>query len=169
MATVCRLLRNKCNFLSKNVMRAMSNETRVIDPHEEKIVESHTERDTIIVDRNEVLASITGVPEEHIKTRRVRIYMPARNSMQSGSFGLNRWRMDFDTRERWENPLMGWQSSGDPLSNMHLEFKNREDAVDFCERNGWECYVDEPIKTTIKPKSYGANFSWNKKTRVSTK
>jgi len=57
------------------------------------------------------MSSISGVPEEHVRTRRVRIYMPAKNAMQSGSFGNNKWKMDFDTRERWENPLMGWAST----------------------------------------------------------
>ena len=54
---------------------------------------------------------MSGVPEEHITTRRVRIYIPAKNAMQSGTFGTRKWRMDFDTRERWENPLMGWTST----------------------------------------------------------
>lgn len=53
---------------------------------------------------------ISGVPEEHIKTRRVRIYQPAKNAMQSGTNNIHFWQMDFDTRERWENPLMGWTS-----------------------------------------------------------
>jgi hypothetical protein len=30
--------------------------------------------------------------------------------MQSGSYDERRWKLEFDTRERWENPLMGWQS-----------------------------------------------------------
>lgn len=31
--------------------------------------------------------------------------------MQSGTNNINRWQIDFDTRERWENPLMGWTST----------------------------------------------------------
>ena len=57
------------------------------------------------------MTPITGHPIEDVKTRRVRIYVPARNAMQSGTFGSNKWRMDFDVRERWENPTMGWQST----------------------------------------------------------
>lgn len=115
------------------------------------------------------ISCLTGVPEEHIKTRRVKIYVPAKNAMQSGVFGTRRWKIDFDTRERWENPLMGWTSSADPLSNMAVEFKSPEDAMEFCEKNGWEYYLEEKKEPKFKPKSYGANFSWNKKTRVSTK
>ncbi|KAF5282507.1 hypothetical protein FQA39_LY04914 [Lamprigera yunnana] len=113
---------------------------------------------------------ISGVPEEHIKTRRVRIFMPTKNAMQSGTDNTHHWEMEFETRERWENPLIGWTSSGDPLSNMHVAFNNKEDAIDFCEKNGWNWFVQEHVPPKpMKPKSYAINFSWNKRTRVSTK
>lgn len=54
---------------------------------------------------------VSGVPEEHINTRTVRIYQPPKNAMQSGTDNINFWQISFDTRERWENPLMGWCSS----------------------------------------------------------
>ena len=54
---------------------------------------------------------ISGVPDEHIKTRRVRIYQPAKNAMQSGTSNTKLWQIEFETRERWENPLIGWTSS----------------------------------------------------------
>lgn len=66
---------------------------------------------TITVSAGEDIGLISGVPEEHIRTRRVRIYQPAKNAMQSGTNNINFWQMDFDTRERWENPLMGWTST----------------------------------------------------------
>ncbi|KAG8192212.1 hypothetical protein JTE90_009972 [Oedothorax gibbosus] len=116
------------------------------------------------------LTPVTGVPEEHVKTRRVRIFRPAKNAMQSGTFNTRKWQMEFETRERWENPLMGWASSGDPLSNIAVNFSTKEEAIDFCEKNGWPCFVDEPnVPESSRPKSYGANFAWNKRTRVSTK
>lgn len=67
-------------------------------------------RSPIAVTGIEDVGYISGVPEEHIKTRRVRIYQPAKNAMQSGTNNIHFWQMDFDTRERWENPLMGWTS-----------------------------------------------------------
>lgn len=57
------------------------------------------------------LSPVTGVPEEHIKGRLVRIYEPPKNAMQSGTDNIGHWELDFDTRERWENPLMGWSST----------------------------------------------------------
>ena len=56
------------------------------------------------------ISSITGVPEEHIKGRLVKISIPSKNAMQSGTNNIQYWKIDFDTRERWENPLMGWCS-----------------------------------------------------------
>lgn len=59
----------------------------------------------------DAIGIVSGVPEEHIKTRTVRIYQPPKNAMQSGTNNINFWQISFDTRERWENPLMGWCSS----------------------------------------------------------
>ncbi|XP_076390334.1 NADH:ubiquinone oxidoreductase subunit 18 isoform X2 [Megachile rotundata] len=68
-------------------------------------------KDTITVSSVEDVGLASGVPEEHIKTRRVRIYQPPKNAMQSGTNNINYWQIDFDTRERWENPLIGWTST----------------------------------------------------------
>lgn len=125
---------------------------------------------TITVPVKVDISPITGVPEEHVKDRRVRIHMPPKNAMQSGTDNINTWQIDFDNRERWENPLMGWCSSGDPLSNMHVNFASQEEAITFCERNGWRWFIEaeeQPKKDRVK--NYGVNFSWNKRTRVSTK
>lgn len=140
----------------------------------------------------EELHIVSGVPEEHVKERYVRIYRPAKNAMQSGTAGVRRWKIEFDTRQRWENNLMGWASSGDPLSNMQvrmkseinmskvghstmsltpfqIDFASKEDAVDFVEKNGWDYWVEDPKERAPKAKSYALNFAWNKRTRKSTK
>lgn len=54
---------------------------------------------------------MTGVPEEHLKTRKVRIFVPPKNAMQSGTDNTHHWEMEFDNKQRWENPLMGWCST----------------------------------------------------------
>ncbi|XP_055339864.1 NADH dehydrogenase [ubiquinone] iron-sulfur protein 4, mitochondrial-like [Paramacrobiotus metropolitanus] len=123
----------------------------------------------IAVQEKDDITPFNGVPKEHVHGRLVRIFVPARNAMQSGTANTHLWRAEFDTRERWENPLMGWASTGDPLSNMVINFNSKDEAIKFCEKNGWKYFVEEPYEWTMKPKSYGANFSWNKKTRVSTK
>ncbi|XP_026677806.1 LOW QUALITY PROTEIN: NADH dehydrogenase [ubiquinone] iron-sulfur protein 4, mitochondrial [Diaphorina citri] len=152
----------------------------------------------ITVDQPMDISLIAGVPEEHIKTRLVRIATSPKNPMQSGTHNANNWFIQFDTRlvriatspknpmqsgthnannwfiqfdtrERWENPLMGWCSTGDPLSNLTLNFSSKEDAVQYCQKNGWKFFVEEPKWKTPKVKSYAFNFSWNKRTRTSTK
>ncbi|KAB7507432.1 NADH dehydrogenase [ubiquinone] iron-sulfur protein 4, mitochondrial, partial [Armadillidium nasatum] len=107
------------------------------------------------------ITPISGVPEEHIKTRKVLIKVPTKNSMQSGTNNLH--------RERWENPLMGWASTADPLSNLEVDFDCKEEAIAFCEKNGWAWEMQKPPQKAPRAKSYAANFSWNKRTRRSTK
>lgn len=68
-------------------------------------------KDVYFLIRPQDITTLTGVPEEHIKTRKVRIFVPARNNMQSGVNNTKKWKLEFDTRERWENPLMGWAST----------------------------------------------------------
>ncbi|XP_053180688.1 NADH dehydrogenase [ubiquinone] iron-sulfur protein 4, mitochondrial [Scomber japonicus] len=123
----------------------------------------------ITVDEKLDITSLTGVPDEHIKTRKVHIFVSAKSAMQSGVNSTKKWKMDFDTRERWENPLMGWASTADPLSNMLLSFSSKEDAIAFAEKNGWSYDVTEKRAPKPRVKSYGANFSWDKRTRRSAK
>ncbi|KAM5264657.1 NADH dehydrogenase [ubiquinone] iron-sulfur protein 4, mitochondrial [Ctenodactylus gundi] len=144
--------------------------TRLLSTSTWRLAQDQTQGTQLItVDEKLDITTLTGVPEEHIKTRKVRIFIPARNNMQSGVNNTKKWKMEFDTRERWENPLMGWASTADPLSNMVLAFSTKEDAIAFAEKNGWSYDVEERRIPKPKSKSYGANFSWNKRTRVSTK
>lgn len=65
----------------------------------------------ITVDKPNYLSTISGVPEEHVVNRRVRIFKQSKNAMQSGTADTHKWKLDFENRERWENPLMGWTST----------------------------------------------------------
>lgn len=79
--------------------------------------------------------AINGVPPS-ISRRTVRVYRPAKTAMQSGTQGMESWKLDFDTQQRWENPLMGWASSGDPVQSLQIKFTSKEDAITFAERHG---------------------------------
>jgi len=49
----------------------------------------------------------------------------------------------------WDNPLMGWVSSSDPMANnmrLQMHFRNASDAVYFAKKRGWEYVVEEPIR-----------------------
>jgi NADH dehydrogenase (ubiquinone) Fe-S protein 4 len=124
---------------------------------------------TITVRATEDLSTCVGVPPEHIHERMARIYRPSKNAMQSGSATTKRWKIEFETRERWENPLMGWASSGDPLSNMQIDFATKEEAITFANKHGYPYFIEIPNDREPKAKSYALNFAWKKRTRKSTK
>ncbi|KAJ3409284.1 hypothetical protein HDV05_004530 [Chytridiales sp. JEL 0842] len=101
--------------------------------------------------------AVSGVPPE-ISRRPVRIYRPANTPTQSGSARSNHWRIDFDSEARWENPLMGWSSSADPVQAIGLKFMSKEDAILFAERQGYDYWIDIPKEPVFKVKSYADNF-----------
>ncbi len=52
---------------------------------------------------------------------------------------------------------------------MQLSFPSQEEAIAYCERLGYEYTVEKVLDKKPRSKSYGNNFSWNKRTRTSTK
>ncbi|KAB5524792.1 hypothetical protein DKX38_022541 [Salix brachista] len=94
------------------------------------------------------------------------IYSPARTATQQGSGKVGRWKINFLSTQKyayfvnysvacfafivvnltvlgsgWENPLMGWTSTGDPYANVGeagLGFESEEAAKAFAEKHGWE-------------------------------
>ncbi|KAL8950651.1 MAG: hypothetical protein Q9222_003335 [Ikaeria aurantiellina] len=105
-------------------------------------------------------AVLSGAPVD-LQARTARIYRPAKTATQSGDWHAHHWRMDWDILQkghRWENPLMGWQSSADFLQGTHLNFKSKEDAIQFAQKQGYEYFVQEPNERRIIPKAYANNF-----------
>ena len=103
------------------------------------------------------------------------IYRPARAACQQGKALLNTWKIHPGEQQKWENPLMGWTSTGDASAhqfNSTMYFDSKEAAMAFCDKHGWEFEVQEPQlmgkgastipgagKAGVRPKSYGDNFS----------
>uniref|UniRef100_M8B7J1 NADH dehydrogenase [ubiquinone] iron-sulfur protein 4, mitochondrial n=1 Tax=Aegilops tauschii TaxID=37682 RepID=M8B7J1_AEGTA len=76
--------------------------------------------------------------------KQVLIYSPARTASQQGSGKVGRWKINFVSTQKWENPLMGWTSTGDPYANVGeagLTFDSAESAKAFAEKHGWEYVV----------------------------
>ena len=66
-----------------------------------------------------------------------RIYKPARTAMQSGPARTKEWVLEYDPAAPREiDPLMGWTSSRDMLSQVQLNFATKEEAIAYAERNG---------------------------------
>ncbi|KAM0790115.1 hypothetical protein ACM66B_005441 [Microbotryomycetes sp. NB124-2] len=108
---------------------------------------------------------VSGAPDE-VFHRPVRIYRPSPPSTQSAQSTSHHWRVDWDILPqsgRWENPLMGWASSGDYLQGTNLKFDSKEAAIQFCEKQGYEYYVQEPHVAKFKPKSYSTNYKYTPK------
>lgn len=95
------------------------------------------------------------------------IYRPSKTATQSGDWHSHHWRMDWDVLakgNRWENPLMGWQSSADFMQGTKLNFKTKEDAIMFANKQGYEYFVQEPNERKIVPKAYADQFVHSSKT-----
>ena len=127
-----------------HVIRAQS--TNIVPTGDKINVEVSTVADAKDANRLTRLSGFSQVEQ----TRKVKIFIPAKNVMQSGTHGKDRWRLKWDTQERYENPLMGWASSCDPLSNLHLSFPNPESAISYCVKHGFEYEVVQPKKVSKK-------------------
>ena len=73
------------------------------------------------------------------------------------------WLLEFDTLNTGINPLMGWESSKDTMSEVKLEFSTKEQAVNYAKKNNISYYIIEPQKRNIIKKSYTDNFLKNTK------
>jgi hypothetical protein len=86
------------------------------------------------------------------------IYIPNKNPMQSGVAKSNKWILEFITKDPTKNPLMGWESSSDTLTELKLEFSSKELAINYAKKNKISFDLIEPKKRKIVKKSYADNF-----------
>ena len=93
--------------------------------------------------------------------KKAKIYKPTKTAMQSGTRNTKNWLLEFDTLNTGINPLMGWESSKDTMSEVKLEFTTREQAINYAKKNDIDYYVIEPQKRKIIKKSYSDNFLKN--------
>ena len=90
--------------------------------------------------------------------KKVKIFKPSKTAMQSGKRTSKKWLLEFDTLDTQINPLMGWESSVDTMSEVKLEFSSKDEAINYAKRNNLNYYVIEPEKSKIVKKSYSDNF-----------
>ena len=90
--------------------------------------------------------------------KRAKIYKPTKTAMQSGDRNTKNWLLEFDTLNTGINPLMGWETSNDTMSEVKLEFSTKEQAINFAKKNDIIYYIVEPQKRKIIKKSYSDNF-----------
>ena len=93
--------------------------------------------------------------------RKAKIYKPTKTAMQSARGNTRNWLLEFDTKNTEINPLMGWETSKDTMSEIKLEFSKKEQAINYAKKNNIDYYIIEPQKRKIIKKSYADNFLKN--------
>ena len=78
--------------------------------------------------------------------------------MQSGLGKTDKWILEFETKDPTKNPLMGWESSSDTLTEVKLEFSSKELAMNYAKKNNIDFEIVEPKKRKMVKKSYADNF-----------
>ena len=78
--------------------------------------------------------------------------------MQSGLGKNNKWILEFYTENKNINPLMGWETSSNTLSEVVLEFSSKELAINYAKKNDIDFDLIEPKKRKFVKKSYADNF-----------
>ncbi len=90
--------------------------------------------------------------------KKAKIYIPNKSPMQSGLGKSDKWILEFKTKDPGKNPLMGWESSTDTLTELKLEFSSKELAVNYAKKKKIDYEVIDPKKRKIVKKSYADNF-----------
>jgi hypothetical protein len=93
-----------------------------------------------------------------------RIYRPAKTAMQSGTAKADTWTLEFEPEQpRKVEPLMGYTSSRDMKSQIHLSFETKEEAIAYAQKNGIPYSVQEPKEIRRRVVSYSENFRFDRK------
>ncbi len=78
--------------------------------------------------------------------------------MQSGLGKTDKWLLEFETKNPTKNPLMGWESSSDTLTELKLEFSSKENAINYAKKKKIDFEIIKPKKRKTVKKSYSDNF-----------
>ena len=90
--------------------------------------------------------------------KRAKIYKPSKTAMQSGLKKFDKWIIEFITEDPGQNPLMGWESSSDTLTEVRLEFSSEELAINYAKKKKIDFELIKPKKRKVVKKSYADNF-----------
>ena len=90
--------------------------------------------------------------------KKAKIFIPNKSPMQSGYGKTDKWILEYETTNPTNNPLMGWESSSDTLSELRLEFSSKELAINYAKKKKIDYEIIEPKKRKVIKKSYADNF-----------
>ena len=89
---------------------------------------------------------------------KAKIYKPAKTAMQSGIRNTKSWILEFESMNKETNPLTGWISSKDTISEVRMKFSTKELAVAYAKKKNIKYKVIEMKKRSFIKKSYADNF-----------
>jgi hypothetical protein len=94
---------------------------------------------------------------------KARIYRPSKTAMQSGRAKTLKWVLEsVPASPKIRDPLMGWTGTTDMDREWQLTFETKEEAIAYAEQRGIDYEVETPQDTKVRPKSYAANFRWDR-------
>jgi len=92
------------------------------------------------------------------------IHQPARNAMQSGNKGTDKWVIEFPTSSaRKIDPLTGMTGTDEMLSEVQLTFGTLEAAIAYCKANKIAFQTEKRVKAEPVGRSYADNFAYDRK------
>ena len=90
--------------------------------------------------------------------KKAKIYIPNKSAMQSGNGKTDKWILEYETKNPTTNPLMGWESSNDTLTELRLEFSSKELAINYAKKKKIDFELIAQKKRKTVKKSYSDNF-----------
>ncbi len=90
--------------------------------------------------------------------RKAKIYKPTKTSTQSGIGKTKKWILEYIDESISINPLMGWESSSNTLSELKLFFDSKEQAIEYANKNKVQFTLIENNQRIFVKKSYTDNF-----------
>ncbi len=91
--------------------------------------------------------------------KKAKIYKPAKNAMQSGIAKTKIWILEYIVEKTGINPLMGWESSKNTLSEVRLKFSSKGNAIKYAKKNKIDYEIIEAKNKKVIKKSYADNFT----------
>lgn len=93
-----------------------------------------------------------------------KIFCPAKTAMQSGRAKTHKWILEYKpSAPMTPDALMGWNSGANTLAQIQLKFPTKEAAIAYAKAKNIAYEVADPKPIRSGPKSYAANFAFNRK------
>ena len=90
---------------------------------------------------------------------KAKIYKPSKTAMQSGRSKFNKWVLKIsDSKIQIRDTMMGLNGGSNTSSQIQLNFKSKEDAINYAKSNNIDYEVLETSVRKVISKSYADNF-----------